>query len=331
VTGSRPGGRGCARLEEALSARIDGEDPGMEDDIIDAHLRRCAGCRAFDAQARAQHPRFRVRTATGVPDLSARILRAVPDGPSPLPRVTIGKRGVSAPMLGAAAVVVVVLLIAGYVVGGHLGGGSSGGNSVAVTQIAGSSQTNPAYPGAAVLPASQVVSKPNIVLTDTGGQPYNVAQATSGRVTLLYFGYTHCPDVCPIDMALAADAVHGLPAAERRDVTTVFITTDPTRDTPAVIKAWLAKFTGAYPGDPTSVGLTASQTAIHLAERQIHMLLSYAAQIDSQTGKYNVVHAGYTLVYSQDGLAHLQVTDTETPSEYTTTLRHLLAKGFVAS
>jgi hypothetical protein len=97
-----------------------------------------------------------------------------------------------------------------------------------------------------------------------------------------------------------------------------------------VIKAWLAKFTDAFPGDPPFVGLTAPQTAIHAAEGQIHMLLSYAAQIDSPSGVYNVVHAGYTLVYSSDGLAHLQVTDREAPSDYTTTLEHLIQKGFVA-
>ena len=325
------GGAGCARLEEAISARIDGEDPGMDTEVLDAHLQRCARCRSFEAMARAQHRRFRVRTATGVPDLSARILAAVPDTPSPPQRVTIGNRGVSGPLLGAAALVVVVVLVAGYVLGVHLAGGGGGsGAGTRVTQVAGSTQSAAAYPGATVMPASQVVGKPDVTLTDTAGQPFNMAAATSGRVTLLYFGYTHCPDICPINVALAAEAVHGLPPADRSRVTTVFITTDPTRDTPAVIKAWLAKFTDAFPGDPPFVGLTAPQTAIHAAEGQIHMLLSYAAQIDSPSGVYNVVHAGYTLVYSSDGLAHLQVTDREAPSDYTTTLEHLIEKGFVA-
>jgi protein SCO1/2 len=199
-----------------------------------------------------------------------------------------------------------------------------------VTQVIGSTQSDTAYPGATVMPSSQVVAKPDVTLTDTAGRPYNLAAATAGQVTLLYFGYTHCPDICPINVALAAEAVHGLPPAERSRVTVVFVTTDPTRDTPAVIKAWLAKFTGAFPGDPPFVGLTAPQPTIHEAERQIHMLLSSAGQIDSPTGVYTVVHAGYTLIYSRDGLAHLQVTDNEAPGNYTTTLEHLIEKGFVA-
>jgi protein SCO1/2 len=320
---------GCTRLEEAISARIDGEDQGMDADVVDAHLHRCAGCRGFEAAARAQHRRLRVRPATGVPDLSARIMAAVPDGPSPRQRVMIGNRGLTGPLLGVAALIVAVVLVAGYVVGSHLGG-SKGGDEVTVNQVAGSTQSLGAYPGATVMPASQVVAKPDVTLTDTSGQPYDMATATAGRVTLLYFGYTHCPDICPVNIALAAEAIHGLPQAERAKVTMVFVTTDPTRDTPSVIKAWLAEFTNAFPGDPAFVGLTAPQTKIHDAERQIDMLLSYAAQIDGPAGKYNVVHAGYTLVYSPDGFAHLQVTDKETPAEYTTTLAHLVQKGFAA-
>jgi protein SCO1/2 len=320
---------GCPNLVEALSARIDGEDPGLDQAVIDAHLARCPECRLFEQRARAQHRRFRVRTATGVPDLSARILASIPTGPSPRQRVTVGNRGLSAPLFGAAAVVVAAVLVAGYLLGTHLGGGGGSGD-VAVTQIAGSTQSSAAYPGATVMPASQVVAKPDVTLTDTAGQPYDMAAATAGRVTLLYFGYTHCPDICPVNVALAAEAVHGLPPAERSKVTVVFVTTDPTRDTPAVIKAWLAKFTGAFPGDPAFVGLTAAQTTIHAAEEQIHMLLSYAAQIDGPDGKYNVVHAGYTLLYAPDGLAHLQVTDQESPGDYTTTLEHLIQKGYVA-
>jgi protein SCO1/2 len=322
-----PAERGCTRVEEAVSARIDGEDPGMSDEIIDAHLERCPTCRSFEAQARAQHRRYRVRRADGIPDLSAAILAAVPDGPSPRPRLTIGNRAVNAPMVGVAAIVLAVVLVAGFVIGGHLAHGGSGGNGVAIAQIEGSDQENPAYPGATVLPKSAAVGKPDVVMTDTAGQPYNVATETRGKVTLLYFGYTHCPDLCPYNMALAAEAIHGLPPAMRRDVTMVFVTTDPTRDTPPVIKRWLSSFTQQFPGDPAFVGLTAPQSRIHAAEKQIHMLLSYAAQIDSKTGKYDVVHAAYTQVYSQSGASHLQVNYTTSPADYTKTLEDLIRDG----
>ena len=92
------------------------------------------------------------------------------------------------------------------------------------TQVAGPSQVNQHYPGATVLP--RAVAKPNITLTDTAGHQYNLAAATAGRVTLVYFGYTHCPDVCPINMALAAAALRDMPAHLRNEVTVVFVTTE---------------------------------------------------------------------------------------------------------
>ena len=57
------------------------------------------------------------------------------------------------------------------------------------------------------------VVKPDLVLTDTMGNPYDLKAATAGRLTLLYFGYTHCPDVCPTTMA---DRCRAAPAARRR-------------------------------------------------------------------------------------------------------------------
>jgi protein SCO1/2 len=165
------------------------------------------------------------------------------------------------------------------------------------------------YPGATVM--AQGAPKPMVTLVDTAGQAYDLAAATAHRVTLLYFGYTHCPDLCPITMALAAAAVRELPAAVAAKVTVVFITTDPARDTPEVIRAWLDNF------NPGFVGLTGSVGAIHAAEEEVDMPLSYA-----------VTAAGYTLVYSQDGRAHLQVDDTDHPAELAATIVRLVDHGF---
>jgi protein SCO1/2 len=327
--------QGCAAFEEAISARVDGEDPAMADDLIDAHLEECASCRAFRDAATAGRARLASHLSDRVPDLSGRILAVIPPGPAPRRPLTIGERALSIPQLAAAAVVVVIILVAGFVIGGRLAGGSGGSghnvsteDGVSITQVAGSTESSPAYPGASVLPTRATVDKPQVVLTDTIGKPYNVVSATAHRVTLLYFGYTHCPDVCPLNMALTAYAIHDMPAALRRDVTVLFITTDPTRDTPSVIRTWLGGFTGSYPGDPSFVGLTGPQATIHAAERQVGMPLSYAEKIDGKSGAYDIVHAGYTLVYSQDDLAHISIDDTETPTDYATTLEHLVTKGF---
>jgi protein SCO1 len=217
---------------------------------------------------------------------------------------------------------------AGALLGGHLGDGPAPAGTVAVRQVAGSSQASSRYPGAVVTTAG--VPKPAIVLTDTAGRPYNLARATAGKVTLVYFGYTHCPDLCPINMALAAAALRDLPASERRQITVVFITTDPARDTPQVIRAWLDRFNANF------VGLTGSVSAIHAAEVQVQMPLSYvdpgsggrAASVSSNGQDYQVVHAGYTLVYAPDGRANLTVDDSALPTQYATTLSHVLAYGF---
>jgi protein SCO1 len=235
------------------------------------------------------------------------------------------------PIAAATVVVVGCGFGAGALLGDHLVAGPTSAGALAVRQVAGSSETSIRYPGAVVM--STGVPKPRVVLTDTSGRPYDLARATAGRVTLIYFGYTHCPDICPINMALTASALRDLPAAERQKITVVFITTDPARDTPNVIRAWLDKF------DPSFVGLTGSVAAIHAAEVQVQMPLSYVEPASagegtsaSETGQdYHVVHAGYTLVYAPDGRANLTVDDSALPDQYATTLSHVLAYGFRGS
>jgi protein SCO1/2 len=332
----------CTDYRQALSARVDGEDPGLDPAELDRHLAGCPDCQAFVAAATA----WRQETtggATGVaggatgaagderPGLKARILAAIPEGPAPRPRLVIGERAVSAPQLTVAAVIVIAVLVAGFVIGGHLArsrGGQSAASAatgacgapasssmdgVTINQVAGSTQCDPAYPGASVLPATKSVDKPRVVLTDTSGRRYDMARATAHRVTLLYFGYTHCPDVCPINMYLTADAIHDMPADLRQDVTVVFITTDPSVDHPAVIRQWLANFTSSVTGVPAFVGLTGPQSVIHVAERQVGMPLSHVVKGGE------VVHAGYTL---------LSVDYTETAPDYARTLTNLVTKGF---
>lgn len=75
--------------------------------------------------------------------------------------------------------------------------------------------------------------KPDMILTDTHGGTYDFTERTKGRPTLLFFGYTHCPDVCPTTMSDIAIAKSKLPAAEQDRLVVVFVTTDPERDTPS--------------------------------------------------------------------------------------------------
>jgi protein SCO1/2 len=93
--------------------------------------------------------------------------------------------------------------------------------------------------GKAATVLDQPFTKPDLVLTDTHGKQYDLRAETKGHPTLLYFGYTHCPDICPTTMSNIAVAKKALPKAEQDDLRVVFVTTDPGRDTPAELGKWL--------------------------------------------------------------------------------------------
>lgn len=144
----------------------------------------------------------------------------------------------------------------------------------------------------------QPLHKPEFTLTDQFGRPYDFQAMTRGKVTLLYFGYTHCPDVCPLNMATAAGALRRLPARVRTRIAVVFVTVDPARDTPPVLREWLARF------DPTFVGLTGALPQIELAELAAHAPPSTPEPDGS--GGYGVDHGGFVIAYTPDDLAHLE-------------------------
>src|ERR1041384_5232448 len=85
------------------------------------------------------------------------------------------------------------------------------------------------YRGGLITPP---LPKPRFVLTDTSGAPFDFWARTQGSVTLLFFGYTYCPDQCPMHMANIGAALKKLPAGTANNVKLVFVTTDPARDTP---------------------------------------------------------------------------------------------------
>lgn len=87
-------------------------------------------------------------------------------------------------------------------------------------------------------------------LEDTDGQPYSLTSSTDKRLTLVFFGYTNCPDICQTVMGNLASAMTRLDEEDLDQVDVVFVTTDPERDTPQVLRAWLDRY------DPSFIGLT---------------------------------------------------------------------------
>lgn len=105
-----------------------------------------------------------------------------------------------------------------------------------------------AYAGSPIAPGPA----PLLVLADDQGGRFDLA-AERGRVVLVYFGYTACPDVCPTTLSALAQALDRL-GQQRGQVRTVFVTLDPARDTARVLRAYLANFADA--GGRPPIGLT---------------------------------------------------------------------------
>lgn len=97
---------------------------------------------------------------------------------------------------------------------------------------------------------------PDITLTATDGTSFNLRADTRHPLTLVFFGYTHCPDECPLTTANVAVALGDLPSEVRDQVQVLFVTADPTRDTPQRNREYLDRF------DPTFEGLTGPREVI---------------------------------------------------------------------
>ncbi len=139
---------------------------------------------------------------------------------------------------------------------------------------------------------------PDIVLTDTDGKRFDLRKETAGYATLLFFGYTHCPDVCPVHMANIARALKGMPAPDAGRIKVVFVTTDPDRDTPKRIRDWLDTF------DPTFIGLRGTPDELAAAQQAINMPVAQkdAPRDSTRPDEYGVGHGAFVSAATPDGL-----------------------------
>jgi protein SCO1/2 len=182
------------------------------------------------------------------------------------------------------------LALAAAVVGCSGGGGSSSGGTREGTGLV---QINVSkYKGDLIAP----VAKPTTVLISTAGKPYEIPSMTRGTVTLLYFGYTHCPDECPLTMANVAAALRTLPAADQGKVRVLFVTVDPARDTLGRLRSWLGGFNQSF------IGLRGSLSQIQAAARQTG--IPVGTPIKGPDGAYALQHGTEMLAYSTDNVAH---------------------------
>jgi protein SCO1 len=133
---------------------------------------------------------------------------------------------------------------------------------------------------------------PDFTLTDQDGHPYTLS-AHRGHPLALFFGYTHCPDVCPTTLAALARAKRKLgPGGEAFDV--VLVTVDPARDTPATLKRYVRLF------DPTFAGLTGSEAQLDPVYAAYHVYHRAGSGKGSANG-YIVAHSSAVQFISPGG------------------------------
>jgi protein SCO1/2 len=156
-----------------------------------------------------------------------------------------------------------------------------------------------------------------LALPDHNGKPRTLAEF-KGKVTVVFFGYTQCPDVCPTTMAELAQIKKSLGADGAR-LQAVFVTVDPARDTPALLKAYVENF------DPSFIALrgTPEQTAAAAKEFKV-----FFAKVPGKTeSSYTMDHTAASYIFDASGRLRLFVRYNTPTEALVADLKALLAQG----
>lgn len=157
---------------------------------------------------------------------------------------------------------------------------------------------------------------PDLQFTLTDGTGRTVtARDFHGKVAILYFGYTHCPDVCPLTMTHLHMVMQKLgPLA--RDARILFVTVDPARDTPEVLHHYVKAF------DKHAVGLTGTEQQIRDMAKRYRVAFNRGPSNDH--GGYEVNHSAVLFIFNGKGQASLLATPTDTPAAIAHDVRQLI-------
>ncbi len=132
---------------------------------------------------------------------------------------------------------------------------------------------------------------PALAFTAANGERFNLA-SEKGKVVLVYFGYTHCPDVCPTTLSDWARAKRAL-GADTTNLRFVFVSMDPDRDTPALTQSYAKQF------DPSFVGVTGTEMELEALKKR--WSIAAYPEGDPRSGIYTVAHPARTFVVDRQG------------------------------
>jgi len=155
----------------------------------------------------------------------------------------------------------------------------------------------------------------DFALTADNGQPVTGA-SFRGRTTLVYFGYTHCPDVCPETMARLMQVIAEL-GPDASKVRILFISVDPARDTPQVLHAYVGAFDAQH-----ARGLTGTDAQIESLAKRYRV--AYQMEKRDPDGSYEITHSSAVYVFDAQGRARLLATDRDTPEAIAHDLRRVI-------
>lgn len=130
-------------------------------------------------------------------------------------------------------------------------------------------------------------------LTDTLGHTFT-QKNLQGKTSLIFFGFTHCPDMCPATLAILSEALEAMPEERLSGLQPLFVTVDPGRDDTDTIAAYLTNF------HPSIIGLTGQHSDLNVLTDAVK---AYALKEQSdESGSYNVQHSGDIIVMNTDGI-----------------------------
>ncbi len=171
----------------------------------------------------------------------------------------------------------------------------------------------PSEPPFALQNVTGLLPRLKFQLTDQNDRPVT-ADDYRGKVVLLYFGYTHCPDVCPTTLATVASALRSLGAAAS-NVRVLFVTVDPQRDTSAVMRSYVAFF------GPQFLGLRGDEAELTALSKRYR--IAYHLEPPDRHGDYAVDHSSAIFVFDGAGRARLLGSETDGAAKFAADLRRL--------
>lgn len=152
-------------------------------------------------------------------------------------------------------------------------------------------------------------------LTDHNQQPRRLADFR-GKIVVLFFGYTQCPDVCPTTLSTLREVMNLL-GNDAAHVQVLFVTVDPARDTPALLAQYVPAF------HPSFVGMYGDEKSIATLAKDFKVF--YAKQAGSAAGRYSIDHTTGSYVFDARGQLRLLLRHGDTPANIAADLKLLLA------